>query len=100
MAKDRAAAKIGRMSVAKAHRQEEATVCGETNAAGVFFASRTGATGWLERRLKPTLLKRNFRRGGYFFQVGYEELHFLVARGIVWGAQDGRWMDCGYHVRG
>ena len=25
---------------------------------------------------------------GYFFQVGYEALHFFVAGGFVWGTQD------------
>ena len=37
---------------------------------------------------------------GYFFQVGYEALHFFVAGGVIWGAQDGRGVDCGHHVRG
>jgi len=35
---------------------------------------------------------------GDFFQVGYEELHFFVAGGFVWGAQDGGRVDCGHHV--
>ena len=36
---------------------------------------------------------------GYFFQVGYEALHFFVAGGVVRGAQDGGGVHCGHHVR-
>jgi hypothetical protein len=54
---------------------------------------------------RPAVRKAKKRRRwldvmGYFFQVGYEELHFFVAGGVVWGAQDGRGVDCGHHVRG
>ena len=36
---------------------------------------------------------------GYFFQVGYEALHFFVAGGFVWGAENRGRVHCGHHVR-
>jgi hypothetical protein len=91
----------------------------QSNAASVSFAVKTRWI-WLlvaqagmpvllksksqKRRPEASGTKSEKRRRwldvmGYFFQVGYEELHFFVAGGVVWGAQDGRGVHCGHHVR-